>query len=160
MQEDKTYHIKKKIEQMNEGIESVDKLINERIDRHIEEHEGLYSLEDIEKLRPLWVSMLHEEVVEFLKNKQIIMTSQDYYVAPSQEVFEDIKKHSIALWKTFDDTYGYSTGKIEIIKEMTNIEDNAGYMLAMFDSHNQATLLEMVELDETKEKLISLKHMA
>jgi len=31
----------------------------------------------------------------------------DYYTAPSNEIFNDIKENAIKIWKTYDNTYGY-----------------------------------------------------
>lgn len=35
-------------------FEIVENAINERIKRHIEEHKGLYTAEEIESLKPVW----------------------------------------------------------------------------------------------------------
>ena len=83
----------------------------------------------------------------------------DYYKAPKQEIFEEIKSKAIKLWKTFDDTYGYATGKIDRIKDFKNIEDNAWTIVAMFDKNNQKRLLGMVN-KETKNKLNELFNYA
>lgn len=74
-----------------------------------------------------------------------------YYVAPSDEIFEDIKQAAIALWMTFDDTYGYATGKVDRIKDITNVRDNYAYMVAMFDHGRQNTLVHMLRRDETRD---------
>ena len=80
------------------------------------------------------------------------MQAFDYYQAPEQEVFEDIKAKAIELWQTYDDTYGYATGKINRIKDIENVQDNAWYIIAMFDIQNQAKLLSMVN-EKTKVKI-------
>jgi hypothetical protein len=72
----------------------------------------------------------------------------DYYTPPSQAIFDEIKNAAIAIWKTYDDTYGYASGKIERIKGMKNVKDNAWFIIAMFDPHNQARLVGLVS-DET-----------
>ena len=64
-----------------------------------------------------------------------------YYEAPSDEIFEEIKREAINIWKTYDDTYDYATGKIKRIKDITNISDNGMYMVAMFDMSNRRKLL-------------------
>ena len=64
----------------------------------------------------------------------------NYYVPPSNEIFEEIKKKSIGIWKTYDDTHGYSTEKIDRIKDLENVQDNAMYMVAMFDWVNKKKL--------------------
>lgn len=65
----------------------------------------------------------------------------DYYKAPSDEVFNEIKRACIELWSTYDDTHGYASEKIDQIKGIRNISDNAWYMVAMFDPTNQQKLL-------------------
>ena len=72
------------------------------------------------------------------------MKQEDYYKAPPQEIFEDIKKNAIRLWQEYDDSYGYASSKIGRIKDLKNIGDNAWYMVAMFDQYNQRKLLGMV----------------
>lgn len=83
------------------------------------------------------------------------MDSESYYVAPKQEIFEEVKLKAIELWKTYDDTYGYASSKINRIKDIQNIKDNTCFIVAMFDSNNQEKLLLMVN-DETKTWLIEL----
>jgi hypothetical protein len=69
----------------------------------------------------------------------------DYYKAPSQAIFNDIKKNAIKIWQTYDDTYGYATEKINRIKDLQNVHDNAWYIVAMFDQDNQQRLLELLK---------------
>lgn len=66
------------------------------------------------------------------------MTREQYYTAPSQEIFDEIRDAAIEIWKTYDDTYGYATSKIGTIKDLQNVKDNAWYIVAMFDLTNQA----------------------
>lgn len=83
------------------------------------------------------------------------MTSETYYIAPKQEIFEEVKAKAIELWKTYDDTHGYATGKINRIKDIQNVRDNTGYIVAMFDINNQLKLVSMVN-DETAQWLEEL----
>jgi len=75
-----------------------------------------------------------------------------YYDAPSDEVFNEIKQAAIAIWETYDDTYGYATEKINSIKDITNVRDNWGYMVGMFDQDNQLKLF-MAIGDDAKQKM-------
>lgn len=77
--------------------------------------------------------------------KRTPMTIEEYYTAPKQQIFDDIKRNALFLWKTYDDRYGYATEKIGRIKDLENVSDNAWYMVAMFDPINQSKLLSMVE---------------
>lgn len=62
----------------------------------------------------------------------------DYYKAPSDEIFNEIKRGAIAVWETTkDNTYGYVDEKVGRIKDLENIADNAWFIVAMFDSGNQ-----------------------
>lgn len=79
----------------------------------------------------------------------------DYYKAPPDEIFEDIKAKAIKLWYIVDrdnDKYGYATGKINKIKDLENVQDNAWYMVNMFDPNNIKKLCMMVE-DDTAEAI-------
>jgi ribosome maturation protein Sdo1 len=84
------------------------------------------------------------------------MTPEQYYKAPPQKVFNEIKQESIKIWKTYDDQFGYATEKINQIKDLENIGDNAWYMVAMFDSSNQSKLLHAVS-DDTADMIVDAR---
>lgn len=86
--------------------------------------------------------------------------SFDYYQAPSDEIFNEIKKQSVKLWQTYDDTHGYATEKVSRITDIVNFKDNVGYIVAMFDIHNQMKLRAMVEGGATKKWLDELFRFA
>lgn len=65
----------------------------------------------------------------------------DLYKTPSDEVFNEIKEASIEIWRTYDDTYGYATEKIDRVNSISNFKDNWGSIVGMFDSPNQQKLL-------------------
>ena len=70
-----------------------------------------------------------------------------YYVAPSDEVFEDVKEQAIKLWHLVDtdnDKFGYATEKCDRIKDIGNIKDNFMYIWVMFDYNNIERLKDMV----------------
>lgn len=71
------------------------------------------------------------------------MTLEEYYVAPSDETFRDIKENALKIWNTYDDPY--RTEKVNCIENIENIQDNAWFIVAMFDHTNQTKLLGMVE---------------
>ena len=79
----------------------------------------------------------------------------DYYTAPPQEIFEDIKENARKIWQSYDDTYGYASEKIART-DIENISDNAWYIVAMFDQTNQMKLLSMVK-PETMKAIIKIK---
>jgi len=64
-----------------------------------------------------------------------------YYQPPKDKVFNEMKKESIKIWKSYDDTYGYASEKINKVKDLRNVSDNFMYMFAMFDVFNQRKLL-------------------
>jgi len=68
-----------------------------------------------------------------------------YDDTPDQKVFNEIKEAAIDIWKTYDD--------INRIKDIDNFKDNAWYIVAMFDIHNQAKLMEAVS-EETKQQIL------
>lgn len=75
------------------------------------------------------------------------MSQELYYVAPPQAVFDEMKEACIALWNTYDDTYGYATDKVNRIKDIENVSDNFMYMMAMFDEDNRTRVLVTVSPD-------------
>lgn len=75
-----------------------------------------------------------------------------YYEAPSDEIFEEVKKQALLLWGSYDDTHGYATEKKDRIKDLENIRDNVMYIVAMFDDSNQR-LLSNVLTDEAREAI-------
>lgn len=81
------------------------------------------------------------------------MADFNYYEAPSDAIFNEIKAKAIEIWGTYDDTYGYVSGKIDRVKSIENIKDNAWYIVAMFDFENQQKLLSLVN-QETRDALM------
>ena len=73
------------------------------------------------------------------------MKQEDYYKAPAISIFNDIKNNAIKIWKTYSDEFGYQSEKINRIKDLENIKDNAWYIVAMFDIVNQHKLESMVK---------------
>lgn len=77
-----------------------------------------------------------------------------YYVAPSDEVFEDMKAAATVIWNRYDNPY--RTEKLDRIKDIGNIKDNFMYIFAMFDTSNQracASLLKKETLNELRSRL-------
>lgn len=69
-----------------------------------------------------------------------------------QNIFNDIKQSSIQIWKSYDDTYGYATEKIDRVNDIENYSDNYSFIVGMFDAHNMRKLMNMVQ-PKTKEFL-------
>ena len=67
-----------------------------------------------------------------------------YYTAPADEIFEEVRQASIAIWKTYDNEHGYVDSKVDQIRDIENIKDNMMFMVAMFDIYNQEKLLSSV----------------
>jgi len=57
-----------------------------------------------------------------------------------EKIFQEMKELAITIWSSYDDTYGYATGKINRIKDLNNTTDNFLYIFSMFDYPNQAKL--------------------
>lgn len=74
------------------------------------------------------------------------MKKFDYYKAPPDDTFEEIKVESIKIWETYDNSHGYVDEKVNRIKDIKNVKDNAWYMVAMFDLSNQGKLFKAVSL--------------
>ena len=75
-----------------------------------------------------------------------------YYQAPTDEQFEEVKAKCIEIWNSYDDNYGYATGKTDRIKNMKNIQDNVMSMIAMFDMNNM-TKLSILLSSETRKAI-------
>jgi len=84
-----------------------------------------------------------------------MIEGKEYYTAPSDEVFNEIKRCSKAIWTTYDDEYGYATEKIDEIKDMENVKDNYAFLVAMFDEDNQRKLIGLLS-GEARELVIKL----
>lgn len=80
------------------------------------------------------------------------MTIEEYYTAPTDLVFYEIKAAALEIWAGYDDTHGYASNKISIVKSCQNLQDNAWYLVAMFDPINQERLLAKVS-PETAEQI-------
>jgi len=82
-----------------------------------------------------------------------------YYTAPSEEIFEEVKKACIEIWGEYEDTYGYASEKINRIKDINNIKDNVMFMIAMFDHINIGKLADKLSNESKKairERLLSV----
>lgn len=66
---------------------------------------------------------------------------------PSNEIFEEMQRASINIWNTYDDTYGYATEKIDYVKNLENIQDNAMVFYRMFDYINQNKMMQLLSSD-------------
>lgn len=75
-----------------------------------------------------------------------------YYTPPEEDIFQELKQGAINIWKTYSDQYGYSTDKINSIKDMNNVKDNFMFMVAMFDGENQR-LLSSILSEKCKEQI-------
>ncbi len=56
---------------------------------------------------------------------------------PSIEIFDEIKKAAITIWKTKSNAYGYADEKIDKINSISNCKDNAMVFYRTFDCMNQ-----------------------
>ena len=75
------------------------------------------------------------------------MTPEEYYIAPSDSVFNDIKTNAVKIWQSYEHP-DYVAEKLTQI-DIQNIADNAWYIVGMFDLPNQMRLLSMVEPETT-----------
>lgn len=68
-----------------------------------------------------------------------------YYTPPPENIFREVQKKAIELWREIDtdnDKYGYASEKIGRIKDLQNLQDNFMYIVAMFDPNNQHKLFQ------------------
>lgn len=71
----------------------------------------------------------------------------------SDEVFDELKREAIKIWKTYDNTYGYADEKIGYLESFGNVSDNFGTIIGMFDIHNQRKLYDAVSSTEAREAI-------
>lgn len=80
-----------------------------------------------------------------------------YYIPPEDKIFNEVKEEAIKIWQSYDDTYGYASGKIGRIKDIENIQDNFMYIVAMFHPLTQKKLIKSISIEAQqaiKERLI------
>lgn len=75
-----------------------------------------------------------------------------YYLAPDENIFQELKEGAINIWKTYSDEFGYSSEKINSIKDVKNVSDNFMFLVAMFDGQNQR-LLSSILSEECKKEI-------
>ena len=87
------------------------------------------------------------------------MDKQLYYVAPSDKIFEEVKKACIQVWTDFAETDSYRKEKIERVEQIKNVKDNMMFMLCLFDIPNLgkvANLLNNEALKAIRDRLESV----
>src|SRR3990167_8945290 len=90
----------------------------------------------------------------YTNRKEGMMGNQEnYYKAPTQEIFDEIKEQATKIWQTYDNQFGYVDEKVNRIKNIQNFADNAMHIVAMFDVNNQRRLLSLVD-QETKDFIL------
>lgn len=63
----------------------------------------------------------------------------------TEKQFNNLKQKAIEIWKTYDDTYGYATEKIRMVK---SVDIDEWYVIVnMFDPINQHRLIMSVNND-------------
>lgn len=65
----------------------------------------------------------------------------------SDELFNELKDNAIEIWQGYDDTYGYASEKIAMVNRISNVKDNYGGIIGMFDHKNQRKLYDRVSPD-------------
>ena len=76
--------------------------------------------------------------------------SKLYYTAPSDEIFEEVKKASMDLWTERypeETSPFYAKEKTDRIKDWQNVGDNVMSLVAMFDSYNMELLAEKLGVE-------------
>lgn len=71
----------------------------------------------------------------------------DYYQAPSDEIFDDMKRVAIHIRQTYDNEFWYVDEKVDRIKDIKNFKDNIWFIYNMFDSNNQQKVKFLVDIN-------------
>ena len=78
------------------------------------------------------------------------MTTELYYTAPDEDVFNEVKKRAIELWIELRGKY--HAEKTGYVSKIQNIKDNIMTIIAMFDISNQGRLADKLS-DEAKKEI-------
>jgi hypothetical protein len=65
-------------------------------------------------------------------------------ITVDDKLFNELRDGAIEIWSNYDDTYGYASEKINKVKSLSNVGDNWGTFIGMFDIHNQRKLYDRV----------------
>lgn len=65
----------------------------------------------------------------------------------SNKLFNELRDEAVKIWETYDNTYGYVDEKTTRLSELTNVKDNYGTIIGMFDIKNQEKLYNAVGED-------------
>ena len=60
---------------------------------------------------------------------------------PTQEIFNEMRKVAISIWRDFDNRFGYATEKIKRVNSIENVSDNAMVFYRMFDHWNKQLMV-------------------
>ena len=74
-----------------------------------------------------------------------------FYTPPKDESFNELKEVCIKFWKTFDDKHGYSTEKINQIKNLTNESSNFMYIIQMIHPVARKLIANVLSLETRNE---------
>lgn len=81
------------------------------------------------------------------------MNEKLYYTAPSDEIFNEVKKASMDLWtEKYPEATSpfYAKEKVSEIEPLQNIQDNVMSIVARFDSKNQRNLAEKLSPEASR----------
>jgi hypothetical protein len=81
-----------------------------------------------------------------------------FYKPPPDECFEELKSVCINFWKTFDDTFGYATEKINTIKDLPNEGANFMAMVQMIHPISRQVIAKNLSI-ETRNYISVKFHM-
>lgn len=74
-----------------------------------------------------------------------------FYTPPREESFNELKEVCIKFWKTFDDKFGYSTEKIDRIKDLSNDGPNFVMMVQMIHPVAREIISKLLSLETRNE---------
>ena len=72
----------------------------------------------------------------------ITLNDNLFYIAPRDEIYNEMLEIAKEIWSTYDDTHGYASGKIAYISSIGNIGSNFMTIYWMFDCINQQKLVD------------------
>jgi len=74
-----------------------------------------------------------------------------FYTSPREESFNELKEVCIRFWKTFDNEFGYSSEKINRIKDLPNDGPNFVMMVQMIHPVAREVISKLLSLETRNE---------
>ena len=80
-----------------------------------------------------------------------MISREEFYSNPSQEIFDDIKQGAIKVWSTYSESSpDYAQEKLSRVERLSNANGDWVVLVQMFDPHNQIRLYNLLERADSR----------